>query len=188
MAVGLWLPASVVEELLQNDAGLDSLAQGALAERSVLLHHEYVSFWRLSQCDRVKEQVYLPDWTQRSRISYNEQIAQILTQLLRKAAMAHYPRPAWRPYESPWSRFPCSMSESPDSVCIVSASAAMNKPAERFDWQLNPNLSANLTPLAKPPSPSFEPCLKWRKLRNCLSTVQNLHWALPGCLSSGGAV
>lgn len=81
MAVGLWLPASVVEELQQSEAGLDSLAQ-SLWQNDLCCYTMNTFPFGDFHSDRVKEQVYLPDWTQRSRISYTEQCARILTQLL----------------------------------------------------------------------------------------------------------
>ena len=81
MAAGLWLSADVVRGLTESPEQLERLAQ-------VLWQHDlccytlntfpYGDFHR----ERVKEQVYLPDWTSSARINYTERSAAILGQLL----------------------------------------------------------------------------------------------------------
>lgn len=81
MAAGLWLSASVVRELTENNAQLEHLAQ-------VLWQHNLCCYTLNTfpfgdfHGDRVKEQVYLPDWASSDRVNYTEQCAAILSQLL----------------------------------------------------------------------------------------------------------
>ena len=81
MAAGLWLSANVVRELTKSPEQLEHLSQ-------VLWQHDLCCYTLNTfpfgdfHSDRVKEQVYLPDWASSARISYTEQCAAILGQLL----------------------------------------------------------------------------------------------------------
>ena len=81
MAAGLWLSASVVRELTENSDQMEQLAQ-------VLWQHDLCCYTLNTfpygdfHSERVKEQVYLPDWASFERILYTEQCAAILGQLL----------------------------------------------------------------------------------------------------------
>lgn len=81
MAAGLWFSASVAEELTERPQQLERLAQ-------VLWQHDLCCYTLNTfpygdfHSERVKEQVYLPDWASRRRISYTEQCATLLAQLL----------------------------------------------------------------------------------------------------------
>ena len=81
MAVGLWLSSSVVRELTGNADQMEQLAQ-------VLWQHDLCCYTLNTfpygdfHSERVKEQVYLPDWASSKRINYTEQCAAILGQLL----------------------------------------------------------------------------------------------------------
>lgn len=81
MAAGLWLSARVVQELTESPAQLERLAQ-------VLWQHDLCCYtlntfpYGNFHNERVKEQVYLPDWTAPARVTYTEQCAAILGQLL----------------------------------------------------------------------------------------------------------
>ncbi|MBC7966492.1 MAG: metabolite traffic protein EboE [Fuerstia sp.] len=81
MAAGLWLSASVVRELTENSEQMEQLAQ-------VLWQHDLCCYTLNTfpygdfHSERVKEQVYLPDWASFERIGYTEQCAAILGQLL----------------------------------------------------------------------------------------------------------
>ncbi|MEZ6034034.1 MAG: metabolite traffic protein EboE [Planctomycetaceae bacterium] len=81
MAAGLWLSARVVEELTESPDQLERLAQ-------VLWQHDLCCYtlntfpYGNFHSERVKEQVYLPDWTAPARVNYTEQCAAILGQLL----------------------------------------------------------------------------------------------------------
>ena len=81
VAAGLWLAQPVTKEILGTGDGIrrfsDSLAD--LGLRCYTLNaFPYGDF----HSARVKEQVYLPDWTQPSRREYTEACARILAQLL----------------------------------------------------------------------------------------------------------
>ena len=81
VAAGLWLGSSVAEELCSSEAALESLAQ-------TLWQHDLSCFTLNTfpfgdfHGDRVKEQVYLPDWASHSRLRYTQQCAEILSKLL----------------------------------------------------------------------------------------------------------
>lgn len=80
LAVGLWLARSVVDEL-QSETAREQLAQ-FLAARQLscytLNSFPYGDF----HSERVKEQVYLPDWTTESRRDYTLDCARVLATLL----------------------------------------------------------------------------------------------------------
>lgn len=81
VAAGLWLSAAVTKELLSDAASLELLAQ-------TLWQHDLCCFTLNTfpygdfHSDRVKEQVYLPDWTDVRRMTYTEECATILARLL----------------------------------------------------------------------------------------------------------
>ncbi len=81
IAAGLWLSANVAEQLTVEPDQLERLSQ-------VLWQHDLCCYTLNTfpfgnfHSDRVKEQVYLPDWASRSRITYTEQCAALLSQLL----------------------------------------------------------------------------------------------------------
>jgi sugar phosphate isomerase/epimerase len=81
VAAGLWLAAAVVQELEQDAAKRDRL-------RSVLADHELVCYtlnafpYGNFHSTRVKEQVYLPDWTTDARRDYSLSCARLLGELL----------------------------------------------------------------------------------------------------------
>jgi hypothetical protein len=81
VAAGLWLAQPVTTELLSTPDGVRSFATRLhdLGLRCYTLNaFPYGDF----HSARVKEQVYLPDWTQPSRREYTEACATILAQLL----------------------------------------------------------------------------------------------------------
>lgn len=81
VAAGLWLAASVVQELTDNPAKLESLAQ-TLWQHDLCCYTLNTFPYGDFHSDRVKERVYLPDWASQSRVTYTEQCAAILAQLL----------------------------------------------------------------------------------------------------------
>ena len=81
MAAGLWLSASVVRELTENHAQLEQLAQ-TLWQHDLCCYTLNTFPFGDFHSDRVKEQVYLPDWASSDRVNYTEQCAAILSQLL----------------------------------------------------------------------------------------------------------
>ena len=81
MAAGLWLSASVVRELSGNQDHLEQLAQ-TLWQHDLCCYTLNTFPFGDFHSDRVKEQVYLPDWASFARVNYTEQCAAILSQLL----------------------------------------------------------------------------------------------------------
>jgi len=81
MAAGLWLSAAVARELSENREQLERLAQ-ALWQHDLCCYTLNTFPYGDFHSARVKEQVYLPDWTSSARINYTEQCAAILGQLL----------------------------------------------------------------------------------------------------------
>ena len=81
MSVGLWLPRSVIDELEQTPQGHGRFAEELAARRLpcyTLNAFPYGNF----HDRRVKEQVYLPDWTREDRQTYTEKCAEVLTAFL----------------------------------------------------------------------------------------------------------
>lgn len=81
LATGLWLARPVIDELLTADSHLSVLTDW-------LKHHDLTCYtlnafpYGNFHSDRVKEQVYLPDWTQDSRRDYTLSCAGVLAKLL----------------------------------------------------------------------------------------------------------
>ncbi len=85
MAAGLWLPASAVRELTDEPAKLEALAQ-ALWQDDLCCYTLNTFPFGDFHSERVKEQVYLPDWASHSRVIYTEECANLLSQLLPEGA------------------------------------------------------------------------------------------------------
>lgn len=81
IAAGLWFSASVAEELSSQPRQLERLAQ-VLWQNDLCCYTLNTFPYGDFHSSRVKEQVYLPDWVSRSRVSYTEQCATLLAQLL----------------------------------------------------------------------------------------------------------
>jgi len=81
LAAGLWLSQPVISELLANETHIarlrESLANSQLTTYT-LNAFPYGDF----HSERVKENVYLPDWTEPKRLQYTLECAHILAQLL----------------------------------------------------------------------------------------------------------
>jgi sugar phosphate isomerase/epimerase len=81
LAAGLWLAQPVVEELLTDSTKLTELKQTLQSQQLVcytLNAFPYGNF----HSERVKEQVYVPDWSQAERLIYTRQCARVLAELL----------------------------------------------------------------------------------------------------------
>ena len=83
VAAGLWLAKSVTDKILHAPSGIGAheFAQGVVGrglQCYTLNAFPYGNF----HSARVKEQVYLPDWTQSSRREYTQDCAEILSELL----------------------------------------------------------------------------------------------------------
>ncbi|MFM7037464.1 MAG: metabolite traffic protein EboE [Planctomycetaceae bacterium] len=85
VAAGLWLAASVAQELTEDPAALESLAQ-TLWQHDLCCYTLNTFPYGDFHSERVKERVYLPDWASQSRVNYTEQCAAILAQLLPQGA------------------------------------------------------------------------------------------------------
>jgi sugar phosphate isomerase/epimerase len=81
IAAGLWLAAAVVHELRESPAAVDKL-QRALADSRLVCYTLNAFPYGDFHSERVKEQVYLPDWTADARREYTQQCAEILARLL----------------------------------------------------------------------------------------------------------
>jgi hypothetical protein len=81
MAAGLWLSASVVRELTDQPDLMEQLAQ-TLWQHDLCCYTLNTFPFGDFHSDRVKEQVYLPDWTAASRVTYTEECANLLSRLL----------------------------------------------------------------------------------------------------------
>lgn len=81
LAAGLWLAEPVVRELLSTKDGIARFADG-LRRRGLTCHTLNAFPYGDFHSERVKEKVYLPDWTQPQRLDYTEQCANVLAALL----------------------------------------------------------------------------------------------------------
>lgn len=85
IAAGLWLSKSVVNELLEDEDSLERLGQ-ALWQSDLSCHTLNAFPFGDFHDDRVKEQVYLPDWSSNERLNYTQQCARVLAKLLPEGA------------------------------------------------------------------------------------------------------
>ena len=81
LAAGLWLAKPVVAELLADPAGVARF-RDELARRGLTCHTLNAFPFGDFHSERVKERVYLPDWTQPERLDYTVQCATVLAGLL----------------------------------------------------------------------------------------------------------
>lgn len=81
MSVGLWLPRSVIDELKASPDGVSKLAE-RLASHDLPCHTLNAFPYGDFHGRRVKEQVYLPDWSREERQTYTEECAEVLAALL----------------------------------------------------------------------------------------------------------
>jgi len=81
LAAGLWLAKPVVSELLAAPDGLARFAAG-LQGRGLTCHTLNAFPYGDFHSARVKENVYLPDWSQPQRLEYTDQCARVLASLL----------------------------------------------------------------------------------------------------------
>ena len=81
LAAGLWLAAPVVAELLANPKRLPAV-RDRLLERGLTTHTLNAFPFGDFHSRRVKENVYLPDWSDRRRLDYTIDCARILAALL----------------------------------------------------------------------------------------------------------
>src|SRR5258708_33316343 len=81
LAAGLWLANAVADELLATPDALPRFADG-LARRGLTCHTLNAFPFGDFHSARVKENVYLPDWTPPNRLAYTLKCATILAALL----------------------------------------------------------------------------------------------------------
>ncbi len=81
LAAGLWLAAPVVEELLSQQQSLVGFAE-RLANLGLTCHTLNAFPFGDFHSERVKENVYIPDWSQPQRLEYTEQCADVLARLM----------------------------------------------------------------------------------------------------------
>lgn len=81
IAAGLWIPASGIEEINRNPDSLNQLR--ATLEAGDLACYTLNTFpYGNFHSERVKENVYLPDWTEDSRSDYTIHCARVLADLM----------------------------------------------------------------------------------------------------------
>lgn len=81
VAAGLWLAAPVIRELQADAAGPEKIAD-ALQRHELTCHTLNAFPYGDFHSERVKEQVYLPDWTTAERLDYTLDCARTLAHLL----------------------------------------------------------------------------------------------------------
>lgn len=84
-AAGLWLARSVITELQESSESMELLAQ-TLWQHDLNCYTLNTFPYGDFHSDRVKENVYLPDWTTAERTQYTLECAQVLSQLLPKSS------------------------------------------------------------------------------------------------------
>ena len=82
LAAGLWLAQPVIRELLSEPDGAKRFA-ACVAELGLCTYTLNAFPFGDFHSERVKENVYLPDWTQPSRLEYSWDCARVLAELIR---------------------------------------------------------------------------------------------------------
>lgn len=80
LAAGLWLAEPIIQQLLASENGIGEFA-GGLAERGLTCHTLNAFPFGDFHSERVKENVYLPDWADRRRLDYTLNCAAVLARL-----------------------------------------------------------------------------------------------------------
>lgn len=81
LAAGLWLPRSVLDELVTDPRALAQL-ESTLRDADLVCYTLNAFPFGNFHGERVKEQVYIPDWTTTERLQYTRDCAAVLEQLL----------------------------------------------------------------------------------------------------------
>ena len=81
LAAGLWLARSVVTQMLATDGAIARFAD-RLSERNLSCHTLNAFPFGDFHSERVKEQVYVPDWTTSERLDYSIDCASVLAKLI----------------------------------------------------------------------------------------------------------
>jgi sugar phosphate isomerase/epimerase len=111
LAAGLWLAKPVVDELLAGPEDLPRFAE-RLAERGLTCHTLNAFPFGDFHSPSVKEKVYVPDWSDLRRLSYTEQCAIVLAELLPEGV------------DGSISTVPIGFKNLPHAVGMVDASIA----------------------------------------------------------------
>ena len=77
IAVGLWLPAAAMADVAADPGAIDRL-RGWLAEHRFSCHTLNAFPFGDFHSERVKEQVYLPDWADLRRLDYTRSCSRLL--------------------------------------------------------------------------------------------------------------
>lgn len=81
IAAGLWLPDSVIRELVLDRSGMQRISD--VLESGDLVCYTLNTFpYGNFHSERVKENVYLPDWTTRERFEYTQECAGVLAEIM----------------------------------------------------------------------------------------------------------
>jgi sugar phosphate isomerase/epimerase len=81
LAAGLWLAQPVIEELRADTTKIGKLKQ-TLKDQNLICYTLNAFPYGNFHSDRVKEQVYVPDWSQEDRLTYTHECAKILADLM----------------------------------------------------------------------------------------------------------
>ena len=81
LAAGLWLADSVIQEMKADTSGLSRLADELSSHDLVCYTLNAFPFGNFHS-DRVKEQVYVPDWSTDARLTYTIDSARVLSRLM----------------------------------------------------------------------------------------------------------
>ena len=81
IAAGLWIPASALDELRGDSSQLE-LLQETLADGDLACYTLNTFPFGDFHSERVKENVYVPDWTESSRFDYTKHSAELLAELM----------------------------------------------------------------------------------------------------------
>jgi len=81
LAAGLWLAQPVIEELRADATQVGRLKQ-TLADQNLVCYTLNAFPYGNFHSERVKEQVYVPDWSEENRLTYTHECAKILAELM----------------------------------------------------------------------------------------------------------
>ncbi|MEW4488299.1 metabolite traffic protein EboE [Thalassoglobus sp. JC818] len=81
IAAGLWLPASAISQIEEDSSKISQL-QDVLNEGELVCYTLNTFPYGNFHSERVKEQVYLPDWTTQERLDYTISCANVLSELM----------------------------------------------------------------------------------------------------------
>jgi len=139
LAAGLWLAKPVVNELLGQPDGVRRFADG-LASRGLTCHTLNAFPFGDFHSARVKENVYLPDWSTDERLTYTSQCAEVLAALLPEHA------------DGSISTLPLGFKRLPHSADFLDRTAGQLVNAARFLDQLR-SRTGKVIRLAVEPEP-----------------------------------